>query len=129
MMRRLLWMGIVLAVGAGLAWLGYQTYKEFRRGEEIKQAIAQVEQEEGRIRQENATLKDDIAYFQTSDFQEREAKEKLNYQETGEHVVIFQPGAAPTDNKVSFSEHSGATDTVIFRKPNYRLWWEQFFDF
>jgi len=129
MPRRLLVVLMVLGVGSVLSWLAFQTYQEFRRGQAVQREIDQLVQEGSQIRQENASLKDNIEYFKTNDFEEREAKEKLNYQANGERVVVFQASADPVEKKVSFSENTGSTDTVIFRKPNYRLWWEQFFDF
>jgi cell division protein FtsB len=129
MSRRLLILLVLVGVAGVLVWLGLQTYQEFHRAQAVQQEIDQLEREGSRIRQENASLKNNIEYFKTSDFQEREAKEKLNYQENGEHVVIFQPGAAVPEKKVSFSENSGSVAGVVFRKPNYQLWLEQFFDF
>jgi len=116
-----------------LVWLGYQTYQEFRRGQAVDREILKLKEESNRIRQENTLLKNNIEYLKTDDFQKREAKSELNYQENGERVVMFQPGTSvhsesqPSEGKVSFSESKSETPSVIFRKPNYQVWWEQFF--
>ncbi|MEI8103369.1 MAG: septum formation initiator family protein [Candidatus Moraniibacteriota bacterium] len=133
MFRRLLLGIFLILVTTVLVWLGYQTYQEFRRGQAVDREILQLKEESNRIRQENTSLKNNIEYLKTDDFQKREAKGELNYQENGERVVVFQPGTNTTSNpsssgnKVSFSENKNETPSVIFRKPNYQIWWEQFF--
>ena len=133
MFRRILF-GIFLSiVMVVLVWLGYQTYREFRRGQAVDREILKLKEESNRIRQENTLLKNNIEYLKTDDFQKREAKSELNYQENGERVVVFQPeisthsDLSSSENKVFFSESKNEIPSVIFRKPNYQVWWEQFF--
>ncbi len=123
---------IVLVAFAGFAlWMAFQVYGEVKRGQVIQAEISALEQEGSKIRQENSLLKDKIGYLQTDDFQEREAKDQLNYQEEGERVTIIkQNGAAASDGgHVTLSPDTGISPvTVTFQKPNYQKWWDTFFD-
>ena len=116
---------------AGFAlWMSFQVYGELKRGRSIQEEITTLQREGSKIRQENSLLKDKIEYLKTDDFQEREAKDKLNYQEDGERVAIIKQSAGSDTAHVIISP--GATDgsavTVTFQEPNYQKWWRKFFD-
>lgn len=110
-------------------WVGYQAYQESRRTAAIQDEIGKLEAEKAKIVQENAFLQNRVEYLRTDDFQKQEAKEKLNYREDGEKVVIIKPMA---DVLGEDTENAAATSgevrpTVYFQSPNYRKWWNEFF--
>jgi cell division protein FtsB len=114
------------------SWIVYQIYREMERNQSIQDEIVQLQTEGSKIRQENASIRDRIAYFKTDDFQEKEAKEKLNYQEEGERVTIIKPSpSASASERVTISSEGGSGDkpTILFQQPSYQKWWQQFFDF
>lgn len=92
----------------------------------------QINQELGKLRQENADLKlrnkylqNLIAYRQTDSFKDKEARAKLNYQKIGETVLII-----PDDNIERFTE-GNITDQkeAEERQPsNPEKWWQFIFN-
>ena len=65
-------------------------------------------------------LENEIAYYKTSSYKEREARAKLGYKAPGENVVSLnfdQPEEKIADN--------GKSEAPI-KTPNYRLWWQYF---
>jgi len=73
---------------AGL--VGIASFKESQRSKKIKDMIASLEEQKKTIERENADLKEKIAYFETDDFRERTAKEKLNMQKPDEKVAVVK---------------------------------------
>lgn len=108
-------------------WVGLASYRSLERTRGIDQEIAALEQEAKRIEQENATLREKIAYFASPNFQEREAKEKLGLKKTGEQVVVVKsfPG---TETESSLMPTIDTGRTAEFRSPNYYKWWKLFFE-
>ena len=69
--------------------------------------------------QANITLmQNQINYYQTSSFKEKEAREKLGYKAEGENVMSL-----PLDK-----EEEKVADPILgevsIKTPNYRLWWQ-----
>ena len=69
--------------------------------------------------QANITLmQNQINYYQTSSFKEKEAREKLGYKAAGENVMPL-----PLDK-----EEEKTADPILgevsIKTPNYRLWWQ-----
>ena len=66
------------------------------------------------------SLQNQINYYQTYSFKEKEAREKLGYKASGESVL-----ALPIDTEEEKSADSGLTSPEVL-VPNYILWWEYF---
>lgn len=85
----------------------------------------ELEQEEQKVlslEEEIDGMRNQINYFQTSSFKEKEARQKLGYKAPGESVLslpIDQEDEKSTD--VSLGE-------VKIKTPNYRYWWAYFFE-
>ncbi len=79
------------------------------------------EQKLSNMEEEISSLKNQIAYYRTATFKDREAREKLGYRAAGENVLIL-----PIDKNEEKSVDSGLVDVMV-EKPNYILWWEYFF--
>ena len=63
-------------------------------------------------------MQNQINYYQTSSFKEKQAREKLGYKAAGESIM-----ALPLDK-----EEEKTIDPILgevsIKTPNYRLWWQ-----
>lgn len=66
-------------------------------------------------------LKNEINYYQTYSFKEKEARAKLGYKAPGENILSL-----PIDTEEEKVADGGLVEAKI-RIPNYRLWWQYFF--
>jgi cell division protein FtsB len=65
-------------------------------------------------------LQNQINYYQTYSFKEKEARAKLGYKAPGENVLSL-----PIDTEEEKAADSGFAEAKI-KEPNYRLWWQYF---
>lgn len=70
--------------------------QEMNRRWQIEREVAKLEQEADEVQKHVTELANLNQYFRTPDFQERLAREKLNYRAPGEEVVLI-----PEDEQVS----------------------------
>ena len=108
-------------------WLYMLSQKERTRDRTIGLEISRLETEAERMRADTLSLKERVAYFSSDAFQEREAKEKLDYRNQDEKVVVVRPGrdAIPMSSPLLSSEESGYNDEDV---PNHRKWWRLFWE-
>lgn len=119
---------LLFAAGTLVAGLvGWAASKEAYRNKKIEQAINDLKAEAESVRQENNALEEKIAYFQTPEFQERVAKEKLNMQKPDEQVVFVKPRIG-VDSKVETGEILGEEKQGA-PVENYQKWWDYFFKY
>ena len=116
---------VLLALLLLSGWLYLLSRKEHARDTTIGAEIARLESESERMRQENLSLKERIAYFSSDSFREREAKEKLDYKKQDERVVTVRPSREGTTVPQILlssqeSEYNGED------MPNHRKWWRLF---
>lgn len=78
--------GLVVA-----GWISYYAVKESKRSRQIENEIETLRQEAEKLRQNNQNMSEKIGYFDTAEFQEKIAKEKLNLQKEDENVAIIKP--------------------------------------
>ncbi len=108
-------------------WLYVLSQKERVRDKTIGSEISRLEMEAEKMRADTLSLKERIAYFSSDAFQEREAKEKLDYRKQDEKVVVVRPGredvsaSAPLLSSVE-SRYNGED------VPNHRKWWRLFWE-
>ena len=118
----------VLALALILAALGvtWALVKETYRKRQIQKEIALLQGEASRIVQENQTIQERIKYLESQDFQEREAKDKLNLRSPGEEVVIVKTEISnkSKEEKVEVAEVVELPET---RLNNPQKWWYLFF--
>ena len=67
----------------------FVTAKLFMQKYEVQREIAALEERADRIQSENQELSELINYFQTDEYKERQAREKLNLKKEGEFVVVL----------------------------------------
>lgn len=120
---------LLIAVGLGaiimisLA-LTQETYRRYQIQKEISDLQSQADQKE----RDNQKLMGMIDYFQTQDFQEKEAKEKLSVQKEGEKVLMVNGSRDPNAPSSDGSDQpvSGPAPQKDARA-NWQKWWDYFF--
>lgn len=123
---------LVLVGVIGTAFVGYRAYQESERNRRISEEIRSLEEEANRIDQENRKLRDRIEYLQSDDFREKEAKRVLEYQKSGEKVVLIRDRVGVSDSPIARNPVSndmpfvlGVSDDEV---SNPVKWWREFFE-
>src|SRR5258708_514885 len=85
----------------------------------VDREITKLQNQMERIKKDNEKLSSLIQYLNTSSYQEKVAREKLNLRKDGEYVVVLPQGNATgrTDQQKQQNNQS-----------NYKLWFNYFFD-
>lgn len=110
----------VLIVGTGAVLSS--GWKEMERSKRIEAEVGSLRREADRIRGENRTIEEKIAFFSTEPFEEREAKEKLGMKKRDEEVVVLDTGSV-LGAESSGSEAVDANGSRVgVESPNYRKW-------
>ena len=110
---------------AGIVFAFVSAWREWGRSKRVEAEVDKLRAQAAQIGQENQSLTERIAYFSTSGYQEKEAKEKLGLKNADETAVVIEPGATsgsavapvPTDEPMAAAGTS----------PNWRKWWNHFF--
>lgn len=113
--------GIFLAV-----FISTSAVREAYRSNTIEKEVEGLKQEAQRIQNENDAMTQRIAYFETPEFQEKIAKEKLNLQKPDENVIVVKSGVGEK------AQVAGVQDEIIVDEnvdPNYLKWWNSFFKY
>lgn len=95
-----------------MTWGNYQSNK----------SIDQEAQKVSDLEKELVYMKYQIAYYKTSSFKEKEAREKLGYKAAGEKVLVL-----PLDTLDENSPDAAGSGDVKIKIPNQNLWWSYFF--
>ena len=82
--------GFVIALIGIVVLISVAVTKEVLRRLETTYEIERLEQDVERLGRRNAELSDLLAIMNTSSYQDKEARVKLNVQQPGEQVIIFQ---------------------------------------
>lgn len=116
-------MKLVLIFGVFvLCYISYRLYHEIYRQNEIDQEIQALQDEINKLEQDNNNLQDLISYFQTDEFKEKEAKDKLNLVKKGEKVILIKEREVKRDKEVEKEKPE-----ILVNRPNYYYWWHYFF--
>lgn len=118
----------VIAGVVAAGWISYLSLKESKRNRQIREEIESLQQEADNLSQNNQEMQEKIVYFETSEFQEKIAKEKLNLQKENENVAIIKPSPVLKDNRIAENKPT-AQAGALSEKPNYKKWWDQFFKY
>lgn len=122
---------ILMSLGIAIVLVGFQIFDIFKRKYEIeleKQALMrQVE----RIKQDTVSLEQVKDYISSNEYQEREAKQKLDLKKPGEEVVLITPGSITAnlsnDELISILRDPNAQSRLPAQS-NLERWWAFFFD-
>lgn len=105
---------IVLSLGSALS---KELYREYR----IKKEIEALKTEIQSMEKDNYELSQLIAYYQTDEYKEAEARKRLNLKAEGEQVVMI-------DEKEKSAEEIKADEEAQKENiPNQNKWWNYFF--
>jgi len=119
---------IFVIIGIFVAgWISYFSLKENKRNRQIEAEINNLRTEAQSLRQNNQEMTEKITYFETPEFQERVAKEKLNLQKENENVAIIKP--SPVLRNEEIAGETVASKDITIEKPNYEKWWNYFFKY
>lgn len=123
MFAKLILAVLVIGTGAVLS----SGWKEMERSKRIEAEVNSLRREADRIRGENRTIEEKIAFFSTEPFEEREAKEKLGMKKRDEEAVVLDTGTVlGEESSESGSEQDKGTSGDGPEVPNYRKWAEYF---
>jgi len=115
---------------AGLAILvliGVSLGKEAYRKRQIQKEIEGLQSQINSLGQENSDMQNLIGYLSSTDFQEKEAREKLNLQKEDEKMIVLRKEVVPQDSQ-SKSGKDNANLPPQDNAPNWQKWWKHFFE-
>lgn len=101
--------------------LARETYKK----NQIQKEIESLQEKAKQIDKENINIQEKISYLESKDYQEKEAKYKLNLQKPGENVVVIKPSIAkeaPSEEKPDKNVGTEEDKSI-----NPIKWWRYFF--
>ncbi|MBX4187183.1 MAG: septum formation initiator family protein [Candidatus Doudnabacteria bacterium] len=84
----------------------------------IDREISKLENQMQKINKDNEQLSSLIQYLNTPEYQEKEARDKLNLIKDGEHVVVLPQNVSG----------SNVTEIANSKVSNYKLWFNYFFN-
>jgi cell division protein FtsB len=103
---------------AGLGLVGFMTVKIFLQKMQVDKQIAKLQARADDIKGQNEQLSDLVNYLNTPQYQEKAAREQLNLQKPGEHVVALPQTSDATVASAVTSEPSAS---------NTQKWYDYFF--
>lgn len=112
---------IIIIILATIA-LARETYKK----NQIQREIEALKEKASQIDKESSQIQEKIAYLGSTDYQEKEAKDKLNLRSPGESVVIIKPGIA---KEPQIEEAPAPNIPVEDTTQNPIKWWNYFFKY
>ncbi len=99
-----------------IIYFGVQLAETVKHNYDLNQQVAQLNAQNNLLQSQNNQLKYNIQYYQTTSFQQRQARSELDLQLPGETVVAL-PTPAPTPALApSSTKHAKS-------RSNFQLWW------
>lgn len=116
--------GFTVMVGLGIVVLGVALTKEVIRKIQIRQQITELETEIASLETHNTELNQMIQYFNSSSFQEKEARTKLGLTAAGETMVVLPNNSTGQPNGVDQAVDSRINQD---QRSNLAKWQAYFF--
>lgn len=113
--------GLTVIVLIGIS-LGKETYRK----RQIQKEIESLQVEIQKLDQENSEINNLISYFSTKEFEEKEAREKLNLQKEDERMIIIRK-ELDAQKKEKENENNPVQVAEEDKSPNWQKWLEYFF--
>lgn len=114
----------LVACLAAFVAVAYALFKETYKKKQIQEEVKKLRDQAISLEQGNQKLKGLIEYFQTQNFSEKEAREKLNVKKEGEKVVILRQQEEQRENIKE--DGVNGQDQLIVSNP--LKWWNYFFE-
>jgi cell division protein FtsB len=111
------WATVML--GGMLVLVMFVTIKLLLQKRTVDNEIALLEAKADEIHKSNQEMSELIKYFNTPEYAERQAREKLNLKKEGEHVLVL-----PKDGADEGSVAAASVDN----QPNSQKWFNYFFE-
>ena len=108
-----------IALSAVLIFVMVITARIFVQKRVVDREIVKLQNQMERVKKDNEQLSSLIQYLNTPEYQERQAREKLNLKKDGEFVVVLPQGN---------TAGAEATQTMAEKPSNYELWFNYFFN-
>ena len=106
--------------------LGVALTKEIIRKIQIHRQIETLEEQIASLEEHNSELNQMIQYFNSSSFQEKEARTKLGLSAVGETMVVLPDGAATGSEATTQATDGRSTDQA--KRSNIQKWQDYFFN-
>lgn len=113
-------------VGLGIVVLGVALTKEIIRKIQIHRQIEALETEIASLETHNSELNQLIQYFNSSSFQEKEARTKLGLSAVGETMVVLPEAESTAAGQTTNFIDGRSTD--IDQRSNIQKWQDYFFN-
>jgi len=107
-----------VALSGVLIFVMVITARIFVQKRVVDREIAKLQDQMERVKKDNEQLSSLIQYLNTTEYQERQAREKLNLKKDGEFVVVLPQGS---------TSGTEATQTEATKASNYERWFNYFF--
>ena len=104
-------------LGAVLLFVIFFTAKILIQQHQVSQEIAKLQAQSKKIKKDNSQLSALINYFQTPQYEEKQAREKFNLKKSGEYVLSL-----PQNDSAESASVSQANQSKI------KLWFNYFFN-
>jgi cell division protein FtsB len=111
-----------------LSAFGYASYHQIQKKKQVEDEISKLEEEAEKIKKENLSLEDRLAYFKSDDYKKIQAKEKLNLRDPKEELVMVAPEVAEREPVSEPIAESVSLAKEISHKANYEKWLAYFFE-
>lgn len=110
-----------------LIFIGISLGKKIYRKHQIQKEIEDLETQISQLKQKNDDMKNLISYLSSTDFKEREAREKLNLQKSDEKMIILRKDIVPSERLPESSADSSSQNPPKDDSSNFQKWWKFFF--
>lgn len=110
-----------------LVLIGISLGKEAYRKKQIQKEIDALEAQISELDQENGDMENLIGYLSSTDFQEKEAREKLNLQKNDEKMIVLRKDPIQIESR----ENENRGDLQVSPEdntPKWQKWWQYFFE-
>lgn len=110
-----------------VAYLLYSLTKNVYNSYQVDKLIAQFEDENALIEEENRRKNEDYLYFTSEEYIDKIAKQNLGLINNGEEVIILSPEVLADTTSESVEGEQGEFAGGYSNKSNTQQWWEFFF--
>lgn len=113
---------VAFVAGVAAVLIIFSLAQETNRRWQYQQEVRRLEQEVREVEKSTIALEHLNQYFRTDEYQERLAREKLNYRAPDEKVILI-----PHDQPLTADQKKGTNDSSDDTVSIPRLWWDLLF--